>query len=96
MYHVSLVRQIDEIILDAEAEEKQSDGKTRIPNRMVKWYSLLSRNLPPSSAEGKVEIHHLTPLAGKFLPPAGQNLDTCVQNSSSILNIFETVKVFKI
>ena len=38
---------------------------------------------------------NLTPLAGKCLPPAGQNQDIFVRNSSSILNIFETVKLFQ-
>ena len=34
--------------------------------------------------------------AQKISTPAGQSLDTRVQNSSSILNIFETAKVFEI
>ena len=42
------------------------------------------------------KICNLTPLDEKFLPPAGQNLDTCVQNSNSILNMFETFKYFQI
>ena len=38
----------------------------------------------------------LTPLAGKFPPPAGQNHDARVMISCSILDIFETVKLFQI
>ena len=38
----------------------------------------------------------LTPLTGKFQPPVGQNHDARVMNSSSILNLFKTVKLFQI
>ena len=59
MYHVSLLRQIHEISLPQEAQEKQDDPRTKIPNRMVKWYSLLSRNLPPSSQDEPDVLGHI-------------------------------------
>ena len=59
MYHVSLLRQIHEISLPVEAQEKQDDPRTKIPNRMVKWYSLLSRNLPPSSQDEPDVLGHI-------------------------------------
>ena len=47
-------------------------------------------------SEERMSDDKLTPLAGKFLPPAGQNHDARVMISSSIFIIFETVKLFQI
>ena len=53
-----------------------------------------------SSWAGELLTKHkekpLSPLAGKFPPPAGQNHDARVMISCSILDIFETVKLFQI
>ena len=59
LQYVSLLREVKEIHLSKDLKEDQKDVAVKIPSRMIKWYHLMARTLPPASHDQPDPLAHM-------------------------------------
>ena len=59
LQYVSLLREVKEIHLSTDLKEYQKDVSVKIPSRMIKWYNLMARTLPPASHDKPDPLAHM-------------------------------------
>lgn len=59
LQYVSLLREVKEIHLSEDLKEDQKDVSVKIPSRMIKWYNLMARTLPPASHDKPDPLAHM-------------------------------------
>ena len=59
LQYVSLLREVKEIHLSKDLKEYQKDVSVKIPSRMIKWYNLMARTLPPASHDKPDPLAHM-------------------------------------